>query len=332
MSYTLLNSSASAILRTFATNPPNPELTIGHDILEAIQVNGLGVRIGSAGIAGQTDVDDAFATLGGAETANNLSTLTHWFNYLNVSADQLTRMLFKENLTPFVQHDNRSVIAAFGRSSVSESVQNMLAFIMSYVGKDIKHPIRTLLWEQTGQVNSSTYNHTMQSNLTYSEEEVGTYPSLLPVESQASRVTTYNTYLEDTPLVRRYLRYLDSIATRYGIRVVYCPKSFDNLDDLSSLARPTWRITEEDQVVRQHRGTRHRALFVSMAFSYETFAPLTVVETEVQPGQTPLSVGSIIYTPVVAEYAGAFVHVLKQLGAFSVCKIYYKGSRTPARS
>lgn len=332
MSYTLFNSSAASVLRTFATSPPNPEITLGQDILDSVAANGLGVRVSHTGINGQQDVDDAFAALGGAETASNLNVLGHYFNYMNVSADQLTRLLFKERMTPFVQHDNRSVIAAFGRSSVSESVQNMLAFILSYVGKDIKHPIRTLLWEQTGLVNSSTYNHTMQENLEYSEEEVGTYPSLLPVGGSASRVTTYNTYLEDTPLVRRYLRYLDYIGSRYGIRVVYCPKSGDNLDDLSSLARPTWRVTDDDKVLRQHRGTRYCALFVSLGFSYEMYSPLTVVETEAQPTQTRQAVNGMVYTPVVAEYAGAFVHVLKQLGAFSVCKIYYKGSRTPARS
>lgn len=333
MSYTLFNGHGTQAIHHIANRSPNPDDHTCEQILEALGQSGLGTRVNAQGLTAQTDVDDAFAALGGAETSSNLHALNQWFSHLQQSADYLTRGLFKERMIPYIQHDNRSVVAAIGRSSSTDSVNGMLAFIAGYVHKDIKHPIRTLpLQSNNGpSVSVSDYNHQLDDDLQYTEAETGTYHTLISRHHPADRVKTYSVYLEDTPLVRRYLRYIDSIAIRHGVRLVYCPKTFDHLEEVDAVARPTWTCVD-DCIIRQHRGTRYRALFVSLAFVYDAFSPLTRVETEVQPNQRVREAQSMTYTPVVVEYLDTFVHVLKQLGAFSVCKIYYKGSRTPARS
>lgn len=333
MSHLLFTSAAGTIFRNMAIQPMDPEDHRAAQVLESLGQVGLGTRVNPNGtVHPQSDVDDAFGAISGAETASNLNTLGHWFSYLNTAVDQLNAALFKEKMVPYVQHDNRSVVAAFSRRG-GESVNGMLELMMQFVHKDIKHPVRTLLHinGNDNTIASADYNHFMDDELVYTEAETGTYHTLLSTAHPADRVRTYSVYLEDTPLVRRYLRYIDSMALRHGVRLVYCPKTFDHLEEIAAATKPTWSVVD-DRVIRQHRGTRYRALVVSLAFVYDAFSPLTRVETEVQPNQRAREAQSMNYTPVVTEYLDTFVHVLKQLGAFSVCKIYYKGSRTPARS
>lgn len=334
MSHPLYSSTSNTVLRNLSSRTLAEGETPAQDVLDAIGRLGVGTRLNAdASINANADVADLFAALGGVESQSSLNSLGSMIGQMQNAADALNQALFKERLTPYLQADNRSVQAAFSRRN-NTSVAHMLSFILSFVHKDIKHPIRTLA-DTTGRngtlVSNSTYSHRMDVDLTYSDEETGTYHTLLNPDQPANSAVTWNVYLEDTPLLRRYLRYIDHLASQHGVRLIYCPKTFGHLEELDSVSRPTWAVVG-DTMMRQYRGpNNYRALFVSLSFVYAAFSPFTRVETEVQPGQRVRDAESMNYTPVVSEYLDAFVQVIKQLGAFSVCKIYYKASRTPER-
>lgn len=287
----------------------------------------MGTQISSTGLSAPVEPNAAFGTIGGQETSHNLSTLGQWVNYLNSSAEQITLGLFREALLPHVQADNRSVQAALTRLS-RDRIDNLVSLIVNFVNKDIKHPIRTL---GTVSLAGASTDHVCNPEIIYTEEQTGTYHTLLQPGNRASSIMTWSGYLEDTPLVRRYLRYVDHLASPAGIRVVYCPKVFGAMEDLGSISRPSWNVREGEAVRAVQEGP-YKALFVSLAFDYNLFGMLTRVETIVQPDQRFRDCTEMNYGPVVVHYLDSFINVLKQLGAFSTCKIYYKAFRPPVRS
>jgi hypothetical protein len=260
--------------------------------------------------------------LGGAETDSNLRTLSNYLAGMRNFATSLTRAAFRHSILNHVQDGNRSVESAL--RNLNPGIQNMLSFMTAFMGKDVKHPLRFMSSSQ----NSTDYGY--DPELIYSDEETGTYHTLQTLgENQAWN--TWSTYLEDTPSVRRYLRYIDSIASRNGIRVVYCPKEFNHLDELSTPVRPTWAMDGE-RVVRQVRSDRYKLLFVSLTFDYGMFRDLTVIETDVQPGQRARAAGQMDFSPIFVDNLNAIVKVLTTLGSFAAWKIYYKDFRNSARS
>jgi hypothetical protein len=293
-------------------------------IVEHITTDGLGVRVNRNGYTDSASTEYNFGPISGGETQQNLNALENWIRYLNMSAEVITLGLFRERLTPHVQADNRSVAAAFNRLN-HDSVNAMLSMMVGYIGKDIKLPLRAL-----GPIVNGSWSHYEDPDIRYTEDQTGTYHTLLP--QGVSDVRTISCYLEDQPVVRRYLRYIDSIARRHGIRLVYLPKHFAHLEEIDTVSSPTLHVEDGAMRRRINLPDGYKALFVSLAFDYRAFSHLTLAETAVQPEQRQREPDAMCYGPVFVEYLDSIIQVLKQLGGFSSCKIFYKAFRTHARS
>lgn len=315
MSYALYEIGGSA----FSRNPP----ASANALAEAIHTNGLGLRLNLDGSFETVDAAAMTDTLGGAETDNNLRVLSNYFSQLRNLAIVITRNQFRENVVDYVQSGNRSVESAL--RNLQNGIPNMLEFLRNFTGKDIKLPVK-YLWQAQGQTD-----YGQDPELTYSDVETGTYHTLQELGTN-QMVKTWSTYLEDTPSLRRYLRYVDSLARQFGMRVVYCPKQFQHIEELTNVpARPNWR-NDGNRVVRQVQANRFSVLYVSLSFDYEMFADLTTVETEVQPGQRRRTGDTMDYTPIFVDNLAAIVKVLTTIGSFAACKIYYKDYRNSVRS
>lgn len=315
MSYAIYEIGGSA----FSGNPQ----ASANALVEAIHTNGLGLRLNLDGSFETVDSATMTDTLGGAETDNNLRILSNYFNQLRNLAIVITRNQFRENVADYVQSGNRSVESAL--RNLQNGIPNMLEFLRNFTGKDIKLPVK-YLWQAQGQTD-----YGQDPELTYSDVETGTYHTLQELGTN-QMVKTWSTYLEDTPSLRRYLRYVDSLARQFGMRVVYCPKQFQHIEELTNVpARPNWR-NDGNRVVRQVQANRFSVLYVSLSFNYEMFADLTTVETEVQPGQRRRTGDTMDYAPIFVDNLAAIVKVLTTIGSFAACKIYYKDYRNSVRS
>lgn len=292
-------------------------------LISAIHEHGLLVRPNPDGTFQlASDIDSAVGSLGGAETDHNLRTLQNWLNAMRNASLYIERAAFRSAILPHVQEGNRSVESAL--RNMQSGVGHMLNFMLQFMGKDVKHPLRFLMY------SSATTDYGQDPNLVYTDEETGTYHTLQALgENQAW--ATWSTYLEDTPTVRRYIRYVDAIARRSGMRVVYCPKEFNHLEELSTPARPTW-ARHGAEMVRQVQSDRYKLLYVSLAFDYNVFRDLTVIETEAQPGQRYRQASSMDYSPIFVDNLDGIAKVITTLGSFAACKIYYKDFRNSTRS
>lgn len=268
------------------------------------------------------DRDAITNILGGAETDRNLQSLSNHISHLRQMAAYATRMHFMHAIQEFVPASNRSVQSAI--RNINPGIPHYLLFLCNFLGKDIKSPVRFL------SSRSTTNDYGQDPSLTYSEEETGTYHTL-QVLGDNQQWITYSGYLEDSPVSRRYIRYIDHLAQRFGMRLVYCPKGFDHLEEISEPTAPTI-ATQGGAVVRTVRADRYKLLFVSLAFDFSMFRDLTVIETEVQPNQPPRSAREMDYAPIFVDNLAGIVRVLTTLGAFNPCKIYYKDFRNSARS
>lgn len=315
MSYAIYEIGGSA----FSGNPQ----ASANALVEAIHTNGLGLRLNLDGSFETVDSATMTDTLGGAETDNNLRILSNYFNQLRNLAIVITRNQFRENVADYVQSGNRSVESAL--RNLQNGIPNMLEFLRNFTGKDIKLPVK-YLWQAQGQTD-----YGQDPELTYSDVETGTYHTLQELGTN-QMMKTWSTYLEDTPSLRRYLRYVDSLARQFGMRVVYCPKQFQHIEELTNVpARPNWR-NDGNRVVRQVQANRFSVLYVSLSFDYGMFADLTTVETEVQPGQRRRTGDTMDYAPIFVDNLAAIVKVLTTIGSFAACKIYYKDYRNSVRS
>jgi len=318
MSYPLWNSNTTVF------HELTPErLTSAVELKDLIHTEGLKARIASDGsLAVTQDLSTEIDALGGAETEANLRQLQQWMNNMRNLMTYTVRAQFAAGIAPFVQSGNRSVES--GLRNLNLGVPNMLGFIRGFMGKDIKHPVKFL------GLSASTTDHGRDPDFLYTDEQTGTYHTLQTLgENQAWPV--WSTYLEDTPSLRRYIRYVDHLAKRYGMRFVYCPKQFNHMDELGVPARPEW-IQQHGQVVRRVQSTRYAVLFVSLAFDYDTFKDLTVLEVESQPGQRPRQAAQMDYGPIFVDNLPSIARVINTIGAFPPCKIYFKDYRNSARS
>lgn len=308
---------------TLLHNATKEENANAISLAAAIHEHGLLVRPNQDGTYQlATDIDSVVGGIGGAESDQNLRMLASWLNNMRNMTHYLTRGMFRNKILPYVQDGNRSVESAL--RNLNTGISPALTFITQFVGKDVKHPLRFL------PMAAGSTDYGQDPNLVYSEEETGTYHTLQVLgENQAWH--TWSTYLEDTPSVRRYLRYVDSLARRSGIRVVYCPKEFNHLEEFSTPVRPTW-ARHGVEVVRQVHSDRYKLLYVSLAFDYNMFRNLSVIETEVQPGQRSRGANNTDYTAILVDNLDSVAKVILTLGSFAACKIYYKDFRTSMRS
>lgn len=308
---------------TLLHNATKEENVNAISLAAAIHEHGLLVRPNADGTYQlSTDIDAVVGGIGGAESDQNLRTLASWINGMRNMTHYLIRSMFRSKVLAYVQDGNRSVESAL--RNMNTGIGPALNFMTQFVGKDVKHPLRFL------PIASGNTDYGQDPNLVYTEEETGTYHTLQTLgENQAW--STWSTYLEDTPSVRRYLRYVDFLGRRSGIRVVYCPKEFNHLEEFSTPTRPTW-VRQGAEVVRNVHADRYKLLFVSLAFDYAMFRDLSVLETSVQPGQRPRTAASIDYTAIFVDNLDAIAKVIITLGSFAACKIYYKDFRTSTRS
>lgn len=290
---------------------------------DLLHVEGLKTRIATDGsLAVTQDLSSEIDTLGGAETEGNLRQLTQYMSNMRNLITYTVRAQFAAGIAPFVQSGNRSVES--GLRNLNHGMSHMLTFMKNFMGKDIKSPVKFLA------LSSSTTDHGQDPELVYTDAETGTYHTLQTLgENQAWQV--WSTYLEDTPSLRRYLRYIDHLAKRYGMRVVYCPKQFNHMDELASPARPEWG-RNGDLIVRRVQSTRYSVLYVSLAFDYATFRDLTVLESTSQPGQRPRQAAQMDYSAIFVDNLPAVAQVINTIGAFPPCKIYFKDYRNSRRS
>lgn len=292
-------------------------------LIQAIHQHGLKVRPNSDGTFQIADsIDSMTGILGGAETDNNLRNMQNMLNGMRNAMLYIHRAAFKHAITPYVQDGNRSVESAM--RNMPTGIGHMLTFMKNFMGKDVKNPLRFF------EIAQGSSDYGQDPELVYTDEQTGTYHTLQELgENQAW--TTWSTYLEDTPSVRRYIRYVDFLARRFGIRVVYCPKEFNHLDELSTPARPTW-TRNGVRMERQVQSNRYKVLFLSLAFDFNMFRELTVVETTVQPGQRMRAANTMDYSPIFVDNLNSIAKVIITLGGFTACKIYYKDFRASTRS
>ena len=292
-------------------------------LLGAIHEHGLKVRPDPNGeFQVAADLDTLMGALSSGETEGNLRLLNNYLSCIRSAGTSIERALFRHNVLPYVQESNRSVDSAL--RNLNPGITNKLQFMISFVGKDIKHPLRFL---EIAKVHS---DYGMDPEITYSEAETGTYHTLQQLGSN-EQWDTWSAYIEDSPVVRRYLRYIDSLASRYGMRLVYCPKEFTHIDEVITPARPTWNV-QGGQARRVIRSDRYKLLYVSLAFDYSMFRDHTILETEAQPGQRARTASSMEYSPIFIDNLGGIAKVLTTLGSFAACKLYYKDFRNSTRS
>lgn len=294
-----------------------------NSLVEAIHANGLGLKLNMDGSFHPCESSVCIDALGGAENDSNLRLLTAQMSQLRNLATYVIRQQFRQNVLDYVQAGNRSVDSAL--RNLAFGVNNMLEFLRNFLGKDIKLPVK-YLW-----LSNTQTDYGRDPELIYTEEQTGTYHTLQMLGNNQA-YAGWSTYLEDTPTVRRYLRFIDSLAQQSGMRVLYCPKEFNHLDELAGTpTRPNWTL-QDGAVVRTIRNQRHKALFVSLFFDYTMFRNLTVIETDAQPGQRPRPANQMDYGPIFVDNLASIVKVLTTIGGFAVCKIYYKDYRNSARS
>jgi hypothetical protein len=294
-----------------------------NSLVEAIHANGLGLKINLDGSFTPSPASVCIDALGGAENDSNLRLLTAQMSQLRNLATYVIRQQFRQNVLEYVQSGNRSVESAL--RNLCTGVNNMLDFLRNFLGKDIKLPVK-YLWMS----NTST-DYGREPELIYTEEQTGNYHTLQEL-GQNQAYAGWSTYLEDTPTLRRYLRFIDSVARQSGMRVLYCPKEFNHPDELAGTpTRPNW-TQQNGAVVRSIRDQRYKALFVSLFFDYTMFRDLTVIETDAQPGQRPRPANQMDYGPIFVDNLASIVKVLTTIGGFAACKIYYKDYRNSARS
>lgn len=292
-------------------------------LVSAIHTHGLGLSVNIDGTFTPRDPGVTIDALGGVESDYGLRALTSQLNQLRNLATSIVRQQFRQNVLEYVQQGNRSVDSAL--RNLSYGTNNMLDFLRNFVGKDIKLPVR-YLWQ-----GSTNTDYGRDPELIYTEEQTGNYHTLQDFGSNETQIG-WCTYLEDTPTVRRYLRYVDHVARQSGMRVLYCPKEFNHLDELTSTpARPSWN-NRDGAIVRSVRDQRYKLLFVSLFFDYQMFRHLTVIETTAQPGQRPRQAAQMDYGPIFVDNLAGIVKVLTTIGSFAACKIYYKDYRNSARS
>lgn len=309
---------------SFAASPNRDVDAQAHILRSAIHQHGLSVQIEhEGGFTVSPDLELQLGPIAGAESEGNLRVLATWINQIMEASRSLTRAQFRDSIRPYVQDGNRSVESAL-RNLNAGSVASMLDFMLAFIGKDIKLPLRLLNLAQ----DNTDYG--FDPEMSYSEVETGTFHTL-QVLGENQSIRTYGVYLEDAPVVRRYLRYIDSLAKPFGMRLVYCPKEFNHLEEISTPVRPTW-TRENGQVVRQIHSDRYKLLYVVFTFDYSMFRNSTVVETEVQPGQTPRRGIDMDYTPILVDNLHSIVAVLRNLGSFASCKLYYKDYLNSVRS
>lgn len=288
----------------------------------ALAEHGLKIRIGSNGdFTTPAEHGPEMETLGGAETENNLRNLQSYLNNMRNFVSYANRAHFSAGIEPFVQSTNRSVQSALRNTSAT--ISSMLSFMKNFMGRDVKNPVRGL------ELLNGSIDYGRDPELIYTDDETGTVHTLQTLGENQSWVT-WSTHLEDTPLLRRYLRYIDFLASRFGIRLVYCPNSVRNLENGIPAVLPSWH-TVNGAVVRQVHSD-YRFLYVTLAFDYTMFSGLTVLETEVQPGQRPRAAMQMDYAPIFLDNLAAIVKVCNTLGGFAACKIYYKDYRNSVRS
>lgn len=291
-------------------------------LIEAINTHGLSIRVSTNGHTRvESDLDSLIGTISGAETASAQHHLTAWLQNLRSTAKDITRAQFRHRMLEHVQSDNRSVNAKLRNTECR--VLDMLGTIIGLVGREVKLPIRY----HSVRAGSTLYG--MSEEVQYSESETGNFHTL-QTHGRAEQTNYYGMYVEDTPVSRRYLRYVDFLASRFGIRVLYCPKDFQHIEEICQPSLPTWTVVD-DQVVRANHHDNFHLLFVALAFDRQMFESLLTVETEAQPGQTPARDSNVDYTPIFVDNLRAIVTVLTTLGSFAACKIYYKHYRTHAR-
>lgn len=292
-------------------------------LVSAIHTYGLGLSVNTDGTFTPQDPGITIDALGGVESEYGLRSLTSQFNQLRNLATTIVRQQFRQNVQEFVQQGNRSVDSAL--RNLNFGTHNFLEFLRNFVGKDIKLPVK-YLWQ-----SSVSYDHGRDPAMTYTDEQTGTYHTLQDLGRNEAH-TGWSTYLEDTPTVRRYLRYVDHVARQSGMRVLYCPKEFNHLEELTTTpARPTWN-ERDGAIVRAVRNQRYKLLYVSLFFDYQMFRDLTIIETTVQPGQRPRQASQMDYGPIFVDNLAGIVKVLTTIGGFAACKIYYKDYRNSVRS
>lgn len=315
--YAFWNPSANGVLPNTVENDARAE-----EIMQGLSEKGLSQGIGTSGDLVDVPFEELISAVGGAETQQNIAVINTWFNQLRNNAMAVMIAQFRHGIRNYVQADNRSVIAALRNITVQS--KTMLDFMINFVGKDVKLPLRF----HTVELSSADYGMDPEDN--YTEAQTGTYHTLQTLGgNQAWR--TFGMYTEDSPVLRRYLRFVDFQARRLGIRLVYCPKTVNHLDEIGAPVRPVWR-RDGHNVVREIQTGNHAMLYVGLAFDYDAFRTLGVVETEVQPGQVPYSPLDTNFSPIIVSNLHPILCVLNTLGSFALCKIYYKALRTPVRS
>lgn len=302
----------------------NPENNArSEELVNLINTHGLAIQVNTDGYARAEDsLDSLVGLISGAENAVNQHRLTSWLSALRTSAQHITRAQFRHRITPFVQADNRSVQSALRNAETG--VYPMLKLIVSLVGRDVKHPLRL------HEVSSQDYNYGYREDVTYRESETGNLHTLQSLQNREN-VRIRGGYVEDTPASRRYLRYIDFLAQRFGIRVLYCPKDFAHLEEITTPAFPS--LSEYDgELTRNIHSDNYHLLYVAIAFDRTMFESLLTIETDVQPGQQPIRSDQIDYAPIFVDNLESIITVITTLGSFAACKIYYKAYRTQERS
>lgn len=292
---------------------------------------GVNLRSDGAGISALPGPEPSLEVVGemaGTDDRNKLNLLTNGVSNLRVLGWRINAAIFGERMAPLLP-DTKPVKAALERhlcGSLTTSMDPLVDLIIKFYRKDIKHPIRNL----KTTVVSVTWGLSVPATLPFSE----TIGTLGEAKVGMTRRHGVATVVEDTPVVRRYIQYLNHLAQRQGLLVLWAPTSFatDPIEQSVNIEVRGGEDSSGNRVRINNTERQHRALTVFLFGDYERFHGISRYEFAQQPGQGFPSDAEMCYIPLFNECVVQVATALSTLGAFSPCKIFYKNFRQQVSS
>lgn len=261
--------------------------------------------------------------MSGQDSSGTLSVMRQGVDNLRNLSMRINASIFAQWARP-VLPQTRPVEAALQRivqGTAGHRMDPFLDLIIKFLRKDIKHPIRNLpIFDAT-----ISFGMGVPANTPFSEA-IGTLGEVYSVGPRRAS----GTVIEDTPVTRRYIRYLNYLARQTGMHVVWVPVSFDTNPEVRSAVVSVQMTGGQPRILGAPQ--RLRGLAVYLLGDYLRWAPLSRYEFSQQPGQVMLEDPGMSYVPILNAHLPSISAALLTLGAFSPCKIFYKDFRAQTSS
>jgi hypothetical protein len=274
-------------------------------------------------LPGEEPHPEVVSQMAGQDNSGTLSTMRQGVDNLRNISMRINAAVFAQWARP-VLPQTRPVEAALQRivqGTAGHRMDPFMDLIIKFLRKDIKHPIRNLPIFDA----SIGFGMGVPTNPAFSEA-IGTLGEVYSVGPRRAS----GTVVEDTPVIRRYLRYLNYLARQTGMHVVWMPTSFDTHPAIRAATVSVQMTNGQPRILGEPQ--RLRGLAVYLLGDYLRWAPLSRYEFLQQPGQVMLEDPNMSYVPILNAHLPSISAALLTLGAFSPCKIFYKDFRAQTSS